>query len=69
MAINYIIVTQSAFGQGFLRKSDAKSQRFVVERDAATKFHDIGVAKEWLAEQKDSMNAQIFSRCKIIEEF
>jgi len=68
-AKNYIIVTQSAFGQVFLRKSDVRANRFVVEKVSATKFHDIGFAKDWLAEQKDSMNEQIFNRCKIIEEF
>ena len=68
-ATNYIIVTQSAFGQVFLRKSDSKAGRFVVEKDKATKFHDVGIAKEWLAEQQSSMNKQIFERCKIIEEF
>lgn len=66
---NYIIVTQSAFGQVFLRKSDSYSGRFVVEKDHATKFDDIGPAKDWLAEQKDTMNATIFSKCKIIEAF
>ncbi len=68
-ATNYIIVTQSAFCQMFLRKSDSLAGRFVVEKDKATKFHDVGVAKEWLAEQKSSMNKQIYDRCKIIEEF
>jgi hypothetical protein len=65
----YMIVTQSAFGQVFLRKSESYSERFVVEKSQATKFDDIGPAKEWLAEQKETMNAQIFSRCKIIETF
>lgn len=63
----YIIVTQSAFGQVFLRKSDTYSGRFVVEKDLATQFDDIGPAKEWLAEQETTMNRQIFERCKIIE--
>ena len=68
-AKNYIIVTQGICGQVFLRKSDTRSGRFVVEKDSATKFHDIGVAKEWLAQQEGSLNRQIFNRCKIIEEF
>lgn len=68
-ATNYIIVTQSAFGQVFLRKSDTASGRYVVEKDKATKFHDIGVAKEWLANQECTMNKQVWERAKIIEEF
>lgn len=68
-ATNYIIVTQCAFGQVFLRKSPSYSGRFVVEKDAATKFHTIDAAKEWLAEQEATLNKQIFERAKIIEEF
>lgn len=65
----YMIVTQSAFGQVFLRQSGSLSGRFVVEKCQAARFTDIGPAKEWLAEQESTMNAQIFSRCKIIEAF
>lgn len=65
----YMIVTQSAFGQVFLRQSDSLAGRFVVEKSQAARFLDIGYAEEWLAEQKDTMNEQIFNRCKIIEAF
>jgi len=65
----YIIVTRSAFGQEFLRKSDTYSGRFVVEKNLATQFDDIGPAKEWLAEQQSTLNKQIYERCKIIEMF
>ena len=65
--IKYIIVTQSALGQVFLRKSESYSGRFVVEKDQATKFDDIGPAEDWLADQQSTMNRQIWERAKIIE--
>lgn len=62
----YIIKTRNAFGPCYLIDSPTLAGRFGT-KNQATLFGDIGDAKAWLAKQKDTMNAQIFERCEIVE--
>lgn len=62
----YIIVTQGTLGKVFMRKD---SNRFTIEKDNATKFPTVALAKNWLSRQQDSMSKQLFYNANIISEF